>query len=168
MVHLALACTSECSYTPRTTYIHTHTSEYTLTTSNVHSSQFMPLMQFILCNTITQLVPNIFDFLIPVLEDLSVYGFLHAPRDTAHVISYRRLRNLCNVKAYSEPYKGSHVHQSHVAKIPQSPVTSPIPRVLIGGRDPPLCFICCKDSTIFRPSHGAAVWAFTCTARRIV
>jgi len=25
---------------------------------------------------------------------------------------YRRLRNLCNVKAYSKPYKGSHVHQS--------------------------------------------------------
>ena len=36
----------------------------------------------------------------------------------------------------------------HVAKIPQSPVTSPIPRVLIGGHDPPLCFTCCKDSAI--------------------
>ena len=28
----------------------------------------------------------------------------------------------------------------HAAKILQSPVTSPIPRVLIGGRDPPVCF----------------------------
>ena len=30
----------------------------------------------------------------------------------------------------------------------RSPVTSPIPRVLIGGCDPPLCFTCCKDSAI--------------------
>ena len=36
----------------------------------------------------------------------------------------------------------------HVAKFPQSPETSPIPRVLIGGCDPPLCFTCCKDFTI--------------------
>ena len=38
----------------------------------------------------------------------------------------------------------------HIAKIPQSPVMSPIPRVLIGGRDPPLslCFTCCKYSAI--------------------
>ena len=35
-----------------------------------------------------------------------------------------------------------------VAKILLSPVTSPIPRVLIGGHNPPLSFTCCKDSTI--------------------
>ena len=35
-----------------------------------------------------------------------------------------------------------------VAKILLLPVTSPIPRVLIGGHDPPLSFTCCKDSTI--------------------
>ena len=65
-------------------------------------------MQSILCNTVTHLVlsnPGIGG-------SLSIYGFLHAPRDIAHVISYRRWRNLCNVKAYSEPYKGGHVHQS--------------------------------------------------------
>ena len=42
----------------------------------------------------------------------------------------------------------------HVAKIPQSPVTSPIPKVLIGGHDPPLCFTCCKDSTISCTVYG--------------
>ena len=36
----------------------------------------------------------------------------------------------------------------HIAKIPKSPVTSPMPRVLTGGCDPPLCFTCCKDSAI--------------------
>ena len=72
------------------------------------------------------------------------------------VCTYRRLRNLCNVKAYSETYcirSVTFTNQKpwnglHVAKILQSPVTSPIPRVLIGGCDPPLCFTCCKDSAI--------------------
>ena len=72
------------------------------------------------------------------------------------VCTYKRLRNLCNVKTYSEPYcirSVTFTNQNpwnglHVAKILQSPVTSPIPRVLIGGRDPPLCFTCCKDSAI--------------------
>ena len=52
----------------------------------------------------------------------------------------------------------NHVHQYnpwnglHIAKIPQSPVTSPIPRVLIGERDCPymVCYTLsrCKDSAI--------------------
>ena len=69
-------------------------------------------------------------------------------------VSYRRLQNICNMKAYSETYKGCHVHQSEplewVTHCKDFAISckAPIPRVLIGGHDPPFCFTCCKDSTI--------------------
>ena len=93
----------------------------------------------------------------PPVAILREKGFPLSTRARARAWRYRRLRNLCNVKANhrravtftnQNPWNGL-----YVAKIPQSPVTSPIPRVLTGGRDPPLCFTCCKDLLYYYPRY---------------
>ena len=57
-------------------------------------------------------------------------------------VQYRRLWNLCNVKAYSDPYKGGHAHQS----------------------EPLECVILCKDSAIscnVTHSKGSDWWTWS-------
>ena len=84
--------------------------------------------------------------------------------DCGIFVTWKRIANHIRAVTFTNqnPWNGL-----HVSMIPQSPVMSPIPRVLIGGRDPPLCFTCCKDSAIscnFLPNGYQATDKISCAA----